>query len=36
MVDQQVSIIDEINKQISEFKINKDKKDEGALKKGSH
>lgn len=28
MVDQQVSIIDEINRQISEFKINKEKKDE--------
>lgn len=32
MVDQQTSLIDEINKQISEFKINKDKKDEGGLK----
>ena len=31
MVDQQVSIIDEINRQISEFKINKEKKDEEGL-----
>lgn len=28
MFDQQVSIIDEINNQIKEFKINKEKKDE--------
>jgi len=32
MVDQQqVSIIDEINRQISEFKINKDKKDDDVV-----